>query len=78
VIILCLLVPVIWLFYLKIPALIATGFALVTITPFFLAMNKPPSSLAVKNFLFATSFYLLMFLLVLIVYDPNTYMPTLR
>jgi len=74
----CLIVPVVWLFYLKIPVLTVAGFALVTITPFFIALNKPPSSAAVRNFLFATSFYLFVFLIVLMVYDPNTYMPTLR
>ncbi len=78
VIVLCLIVPVIWLFYLKIPSVVAAGFALVTITPFFFALNKPPSSVAVRNFLCATSFYLLLFLLVLIIYGPDTYMPTPR
>jgi len=78
VIVLCLIVPVIWLFYLKIPSFVAAGFAVVAISPFFFALNKPPSGVAVRNFLFATSFYLLLFLLVLIFYSPDTYIPTPR
>lgn len=78
VILLCTLVPVIWLFYLGIPPAVVTGFALISIGPLYFAMNKPPSNTAVRNFLLSTSLYLALLLVILVLYNPATYMPTPR
>ncbi len=68
----CLLVPVAWLFYLKVPVLVALSFPLVTMPPFFFAFNKPQGKEAVRNFILAVSFYLLVLLGILIkYYNPS-------